>query len=84
MGMSSDYVEAIKNSSNKDKAIESYISDLAIRFKLLYIDEMHIPSVCMNHYNEPLMDQKIFERIKRVKIFDSPKYQTLESTLGHP
>ncbi len=30
------------------------------------IEEMRIPSVCLNQYNEPLLDKKIFERIKKI------------------
>ena len=56
--------EAIKNSSNKDKAIESYISDLAIRFKLLYIDEMHIFNIV-----DALIIKKIFFYLSKYKIF---------------
>ena len=34
--------DAVKNSSNKDEAIEEFIKDISRKFRLLYIDEMHI------------------------------------------
>lgn len=34
------------------------------------IEQMNIPSVCMNQLNEPLLDKKIFERTKKIAGID--------------
>lgn len=35
------------------------------------IEAMNVPSVCMNQVNEPLLDKKIFDRIKRIAAIPS-------------
>ena len=56
--------EAVKNSPNKDNAIENFIKDLGRRFKLLYIDEMHIFNIV-----DALIIKKIFFFLTKYKIF---------------
>ena len=56
--------EVIKNSSNKDEAIENFIRDLGKKFKLLYIDEMHIFNIV-----DALIIKKIFFFLIKYKIF---------------
>ncbi|MDC3131634.1 cell division protein ZapE [Pelagibacteraceae bacterium] len=55
---------AIKNSSNKDNAIETYVKELGNKFKLLFIDEMHIFNIV-----DALMIKKIFFFLSKYKIF---------------
>ena len=47
--------EEIKNSSEKDDAIEDYIRKLGKKFKILFIDEMHIFNIV-----DALIIKKIF------------------------
>jgi len=56
--------EAVKNSPNKDNAIENFIKDLGRKFKLLYIDEMHIFNIV-----DALIIKKIFFFLTKYKIF---------------
>ena len=56
--------EVIQNSSNKDEAIEDYIRDLGKKYKLLYIDEMHIFNIV-----DALIIKKIFFFLTKYKIF---------------
>ena len=56
--------EVVKNSSNKDEAIENYIKDIGKKFKLLYIDEMHIFNIV-----DALIIKKIFFFLMKYKIF---------------
>ena len=56
--------EVVKSSSNKDDAIENFIRDLGKKFKLLYIDEMHIFNIV-----DALIIKKIFFFLKKYKIF---------------
>ncbi len=56
--------QAIKKSKNKDEAIENYIRDLGKKFKLLYIDEMHIFNIV-----DALIIKKIFFFLAKYKIF---------------
>ena len=54
----------IKNSSNKDNAIETFIRELGNNFKLLFIDEMHIFNIV-----DALIIKKIFFFLSKYKIF---------------
>ena len=56
--------EVIKTSSNKDDAIENFIRDMGKKFKLLYIDEMHIFNIV-----DALIIKKIFFFLSKYKIF---------------
>ncbi len=56
--------DVIKNSSSKDEAIENFIKDLGKKFKLLYIDEMHIFNIV-----DALIIKKIFFFLIKYKIF---------------
>lgn len=56
--------QVIKNSSNKDDAIEDHIRDIGRKFKLLYIDEMHIFNIV-----DALIIKKIFFFLAKYKIF---------------
>ncbi len=56
--------DVIKNSSNKDDAIENYIKNLGKNFKLLFIDEMHIFNIV-----DALIIKKIFFFLTKYKIF---------------
>ncbi len=56
--------EVIQNSANKDEAIEIFIKNLGKRFKLLYIDEMHIFNIV-----DALIIKKIFYLLRKYKIF---------------
>lgn len=47
------------------------MSDEIFALCLQGIQAMDIPSVCLNQYNEPLLDTKIFERIRRVVALDN-------------
>ena len=55
---------AIKNSPSKDNAIETYIKELGNKFKLLFIDEMHIFNIV-----DALIIKKIFFFLSKYKIF---------------
>ena len=56
--------EIVKNSANKDKAIEEYVKDISKNFKLLFIDEMHIFNIV-----DALIIKKIFFLLKKYKVF---------------
>ena len=56
--------EIVKNSLNKDKAIEGYVKDISKNFKLLFIDEMHIFNIV-----DALIIKKIFFLLKKYKVF---------------
>ncbi len=56
--------EIVKNSNNKDKAIEEYVKGISKNFKLLFIDEMHIFNIV-----DALIIKKIFFLLKKYKIF---------------
>ncbi len=56
--------KTVKNSSNKDDAIENFIKDIGKKFKLLYIDEMHIFNIV-----DALIIKKIFFFLVKHKIF---------------
>ena len=56
--------DVVKNSANKNEAIESFIKDLGQKYKLLYIDEMHIFNIV-----DALIIKKIFFFLKKYKIF---------------
>ena len=55
---------AIKNSPSKDNAIETYIKELGNKFKLLFIDEMHIFNIV-----DALIIKKIFFFLSKYKVF---------------
>ena len=54
--------DAVKNSSNKDEAIEEFIKDISRKFRLLYIDEMHIFNIV-----DALIIKKIFFFYQNIK-----------------
>ncbi len=54
----------VQNSSNKDDAIENFIKDIGKKFKLLFIDEMHIFNIV-----DALIIKKIFFFLSKYKIF---------------
>ena len=54
----------IKNSSSKDEAIENYIKNLGKKFKILFIDEMHIFNIV-----DALIIKKIFFFMSKYRIF---------------
>ncbi len=56
--------EVINNSSNKDEAIENFVKDLGKKFKIIYIDEMHIFNIV-----DALIIKKIFFFLSKYKIF---------------
>ena len=56
--------EIVKNSTNKDKAIEEYVKNFSKDFKLLFIDEMHIFNIV-----DALIIKKIFFNLKKYKVF---------------
>ena len=56
--------DVIKKSSNKDEAIEYFIKDFGKKFKLLFIDEMHIFNIV-----DALIIKKIFFYLAKYKIF---------------
>ena len=56
--------EVVKNSTNKDKAIEKYVKDISKNFKLLFIDEMHIFNIV-----DALIIKKIFFLLKKNNVF---------------
>ena len=55
---------AIKNSPSKDNAIETYIKELGNKFKLLFIDEMHVFNIV-----DALIIKKIFFFLSKYKVF---------------
>ena len=56
--------EIVKNSTNKDKAIEEYVKNFSKDFKLLFIDEMHIFNIV-----DALIIKKLFFLLIKHKIF---------------
>ena len=56
--------DVIKSSSNKETAIENYVKDIRNKFKILFIDEMHIFNIV-----DALIIKKIFFFFKKYKIF---------------
>ena len=54
----------IKNTTNKDIAIESYIKEVGKKFKLIFIDEMHIFNIV-----DALIIKKVFYYLSKYKIF---------------
>ncbi len=56
--------EIVKNSNNKDKAIEEYVKNISKNFKLLFIDEMHIFNIV-----DALIIKKIFFLFLKYKVF---------------
>ena len=54
----------VKNSNNKDMAIEVFVKDLSKKNKLLFIDEMHIFNIV-----DALIIKKIFFLLKKYKVF---------------
>ena len=56
--------KVIKNSANKDMAIENYVKDISKKFKLLFIDEMHIYNIV-----DALIIKKIFFLLSKYKLF---------------
>ena len=54
----------VNNSSNKDKAIEEYVRGISKKYKLLFIDEMHIFNIV-----DALIIKKIFFLLIKFKIF---------------
>ena len=54
----------IKNTANKDTAIESYIKEVGKKFKLIFIDEMHIFNIV-----DALIIKKVFYYLSKYKIF---------------
>ena len=54
----------IKNSSSKDEAIENYIKNLGKKFKILFVDEMHIFNIV-----DALIIKKIFFFMSKYRIF---------------
>ena len=56
--------DVIKSSSNKETAIENYVKDIGNKFKILFIDEMHIFNIV-----DALIIKKIFFFFKKYKIF---------------
>ena len=53
-----------KESSSKDEAIENYIKNLGKKFKILFVDEMHIFNIV-----DALIIKKIFFFLSKYKIF---------------
>ncbi len=56
--------ETVKDSSNKDESIENFVKDISKKFKLLFIDEMHIFNIV-----DALIIKKIFFYLSKYKIF---------------
>ncbi len=56
--------DIVKNSTHKDRAIEEYIKNLSKKYKLLFIDEMHIFNIV-----DALIIKKIFYLLSKYKIF---------------
>jgi len=56
--------QTIKASENKDQAIENYVIKIKKKFKLLFIDEMHIFNIV-----DALIIKKIFHFFSKYKIF---------------
>ncbi|MDC2979310.1 cell division protein ZapE [Pelagibacteraceae bacterium] len=56
--------KVIKNSTSKDEAIENYIKNFGKKFKILFIDEMHIFNIV-----DALIIKKIFFFLSKYKIF---------------
>ena len=56
--------KVVKDSSSKDEAIEDYIKNLGKKFKILFIDEMHIFNIV-----DALIIKKIFFFLSKYKIF---------------
>ena len=56
--------EIVKNSTNKDKAIEEYVKNFSKDFKLLFIDEMHIFNIV-----DALIIKKLFFLLIKHKVF---------------
>ena len=54
----------IKNTTNKDTAIERYIKEFGKKFKLIFIDEMHIFNIV-----DALIIKKVFYYLSKYKIF---------------
>ncbi len=54
----------VKNSNNKDKAIDEFIRNISRNFKLLFIDEMHIFNIV-----DALIIKKIFFLLIKYKVF---------------
>ena len=53
-----------KDSSSKDEAIEDYVKNLGKKFKILFVDEMHIFNIV-----DALIIKKIFFFLSKYKIF---------------
>ncbi len=56
--------KVVKDSTSKDKAIEQYIKGISKKFKLLFIDEMHIFNIV-----DALIIKKIFYLLTKYKVF---------------
>ncbi len=56
--------KSVKNSNNKDMAIDVFVKDLSKNNKLLFIDEMHIFNIV-----DALIIKKIFFLLKKYKVF---------------
>ena len=56
--------DIVKNSNNKDKAIEEFVKNISKNFKLLFIDEMHIFNIV-----DALIIKKIFFLLIKYKVF---------------
>ena len=56
--------KVVKNSKDKEKAIENYVKDLSSKYKLLFIDEMHIFNIV-----DALIIKKIFFLFSKYKVF---------------
>ncbi len=54
----------VKDSNNKDNAIEQYVKDISRNFKLLFIDEMHIFNIV-----DALIIKKLFFLLRKYKVF---------------
>ena len=59
-----DIHRVTKDSSSKDEAIENYIKNLGKKFKILFVDEMHIFNIV-----DALIIKKIFFFLSKYKIF---------------
>ncbi len=56
--------KVVKNSNDKDMAIESYVKNISTKFKLIFIDEMHIFNIV-----DALIIKKIFFLFSKHKVF---------------
>ena len=56
--------EVVKNTVSKDRAIETYIKNISKKFKILFIDEMHIFNIV-----DALIIRKIFFLLGKYKVF---------------